>query len=44
MLVGRSRARATEKAASTGSAADGAKIAVEGAAVWYSYRGRARRL
>lgn len=39
LLIGRSRTRATERAASTGSAADGWKIAVEGAAVWYSYRG-----
>lgn len=38
-MIGRSRTRATERAASTGSAADGWKIAVEGAAVWYSYRG-----
>jgi len=36
LLVVSSRARATDWAASTGSAADGAKIAVEGAAVCYS--------
>ena len=43
LLVARSRARATERAAATGSAADGGKIAVEGPVVCCSYKVRARR-